>query len=229
MNGALPLFAFDVGLIIGIVIVIIAVLGQVLTKLKEAQQPPPQQRRPQPQVRPPQAGAGGGAGGGKPNPLEDEIRQFLRGAAERRGPAAEKRPQQVSPPRPAQPRPAASRSPTPVEAEVVTAEAGGLREQLEAKESRRLVSSLDADMAEADDKMDSHVHEVFDHQLGTLGRTPSASGPAPAAPPSSPKGTATPLPQTAAAGLAAMFASAENIRTAVLVNEILQRPEHRWQ
>jgi hypothetical protein len=36
------------------------------------------------------------------------------------------------------------------------------------------------------------------------------------------------LPSTAAAGLAAMLASPGDLRQAILLSEILARPEHRW-
>ena len=37
------------------------------------------------------------------------------------------------------------------------------------------------------------------------------------------------MPPTAAAGLAALFASAQTVRQAIIIHEILQRPEQRWQ
>lgn len=239
MNGAFPLLALDVGMIIGIVIVIIAVLGQILSKLKEVQQPPPQQqRRPQPPVRPPRAGgAAGGAAPGKPNPLEDEIRQFLRGAAERRAAPGAERPKPIGPPRqqrPPQPAPVAERPPLsplrPEEPEVVVAEVSSLSEPLGREEFAELPSAIKSKVAQADDKMESHLHEVFDHKLGTLDKGSAMTGGlAQSKPPGEPEPAGAPLPTTAAAGLAAMFATVENIRTAVLVNEILQRPEHRWE
>ena len=36
------------------------------------------------------------------------------------------------------------------------------------------------------------------------------------------------MPATSAAGFAALLADADSIRQAIILNEILQRPEHRW-
>ena len=73
--------------------------------------------------------------------------------------------------------------------------------------------------------MSGHLHEAFDHQLSSLAGTPGDSAKAvEVAEPDQ----ITPLPSTAAAGLAAIFANADTVRQAILINEVLQRPEHRW-
>ena len=212
MNGLLPIVADieDVlGFVVMVVFVIIAVVSQIMGKLREAQQ---QQRGP-------------GQAPKRPKPLEDEIRQFLRGAMEKRG-GPRQRPQQGGRPRPAAPGPAD----VAVEAEVVAVEPLGLREQLEAQKPRKLGSSLGEEVARADDEMASRLHGVFDHKLGSLeGRSGDAARQPSVAQPQSPKDQITPLPTGAVAGLAAVFANAESIRQAVLIQEVLQRPEHRWE
>jgi hypothetical protein len=79
-------------------------------------------------------------------------------------------------------------------------------------------------MAQADEKRVEHLQEVFGHQVGQLGdeATPtiasqesvSAEAPAVAAGP--------------AFDLVGMFGQPDKLRQAILLQEILQRPEHRW-
>jgi hypothetical protein len=71
---------------------------------------------------------------------------------------------------------------------------------------------------------------VFDHNLSQLesvaGETaapPVAAEPAELAEP-----TIADIPITSAAGLAALLASTESVRQAIVLNEILHRPEERW-
>ena len=193
-------------ILVMIVFVVVTVLSQVLGKFREAQKQGQQPAQP-------------GDAPKRPKPLENEIRQFLRGALERPGGRGAKGP--AKPARPAQ---------AAVEAEVVAAEPVGLRERLEARQPRTLDSSLGQDVAaQADSKMASRVQSVFDHKLGTLEGRPGGAASQPAVTEAqSPQDQITPLPSTAAAGLAAMFSNAQNIRQAVLIQEILQRPEHRW-
>jgi len=70
---------------------------------------------------------------------------------------------------------------------------------------------------------------VFDHQItaleGVSGESAQVTQPEETL---TPEDTITPVPATAAAGLAAMFADPGDLRQAILINEILQRPEHRW-
>ena len=76
MNGVL-LLAFDIGdvfgLVLGILFVIFAVFGQLITKWQEKQKGPQRPGGPRPGAAP------------KRKPLEDEIGQFLRDAVKGRG------------------------------------------------------------------------------------------------------------------------------------------------
>ena len=73
------------------------------------------------------------------------------------------------------------------------------------------LGGLSASVDEADERMDEHLHKVFDHTLGQLG---SKTEPEPA-------------PQ-AAAGYANFLRSRKSIREAIILSEIINRPEHRW-
>jgi len=80
-------------------------------------------------------------------------------------------------------------------------------------------SRLGADVGQADDKLEDRLHETFDHDLGRIhddtvtddlgvGRPGRAPG--------------------MADEIAGMFRSPKSIRQAIILNEILNRPEHRW-
>jgi hypothetical protein len=77
--------------------------------------------------------------------------------------------------------------------------------------------------------MAGHLQNVFDHPVSSLAATLGDSAKPPAVDEAeSPEDQITPLPSAAAAGLAALFANADSVRQAILINEVLQRPEHRW-
>jgi len=226
MNAFAPLVA-DVGdllgILVGILFVIIAVVGQLIAKWREMQEAG---RR-----------APGGVVPGPPKregPLEDEIGDFLREAAARRAGRRAQPARQPGPPPPRATRrqppkpPPARPSEKPLEAELVEP-VGQLRGRLVTREPRALPSQLGQEAAHADDRMAGHLHSVFDHQVGALVGTPGDSAKFPSLQEAqSLKDQITPMPSTSAAGLAALFANADGVRQAILINEILQRPEHRW-
>lgn len=218
MIGFLPLIA-DVGDVIGIVVFIVigllSVVSQIMNKAKEDKQkagPPPGQRQ-RPQARPQQ----------QQRTLANEIDQFVQQASQRRAEGsrqqAPRRPAAPQPRTPAQPRTAAQPlvEAVPVELlEPMSEESGGLGPQrLGALGSHRLESRLE----QADENMEEHVHQAFDHKLGQLGRTPDAT---------ERKSDPAAIPPLAAAGLAAMLTDPANVRQAIILSEILQRPEDRW-
>ena len=73
-------------------------------------------------------------------------------------------------------------------------------------------------------RIEKRVKHKFDRQLGNLSQrtdgTKSQSEPS-----EETQGT---FPATSAAGLAALLSDTDEIRRAVVLNEILQRPTHRW-
>lgn len=78
-------------------------------------------------------------------------------------------------------------------------------------------SRLGQEVALADDRMDARLHKAFDHNVGQL---------------SSRQETTDALPAASARSLAddvrQALRSQTSVRNAVVLNEILQRPEHRW-
>jgi hypothetical protein len=131
------------------------------------------------------------------------------------GGAAAAAPRQVpkEPPRMRPPRRAAAGRPQSV-AEHVAAHVGAAVEQI-----RQEVSDLGEAVITADREFDVQLQQKFDHQLGSLrshSLAPAADQPA--------KQPAT----TPASEIAAMLASPAGVRQAIIVNEILRRPDERW-
>jgi hypothetical protein len=80
-------------------------------------------------------------------------------------------------------------------------------------------SQLGADVGQADDKLEDRIHEKFDHDLGRIHDDTVTDD----------MGTRRPgrVPRTAGE-IAEMFRSPKSIRQAVILSEILNRPEQRW-
>jgi hypothetical protein len=76
---------------------------------------------------------------------------------------------------------------------------------------------------QADEAMEDHLHAVFDHQLGSL-RRPDGSRPA-----SEPVERVQPdLGAMEIAALVTMLRNPQTARQAMVLSEILSRPDHRW-
>jgi len=195
-----------------IVIIVISVVGQMIARLRRPQQPRGGLAQPRRPV------------GGR---LEEQIEAFLRRAAGQRG---------VEQPRPAgagaEPLAPAER---PVQAEVVGEEPLGSRIRERVKEDlntgnfARRASQLGDRVAQADEQLDQRLHQVFDHEVSRLAGSPGESAAAPGVEePTSPEDRLGTMPPTAAAGLAALLSNAQSVRQAIVINEILRRPEDRW-
>ncbi len=220
-----PLLAIDVGGIIGVIVVIIMVItaiGNIIAKITEEQKKA--QRRPRAQQQPrPQAGADGGGGGG----IGDEITEFLRRAAQGQG--AEPQPPQAAPPPPRPVRQRPSVAAQPVEAEIVAEDRGSraVGAGIDTSKFDRRDRQLGDEVIDADQVLDERVHDVFDHDISDLAQT---RGTAESATPSKAASKRrTEIPPTAAAGFAAMLSNADNIRQAIIISEILNRPLDRWE
>jgi hypothetical protein len=188
-------------------------LGRMLAKGRQAQPPAGAPPRPQRPV-PPQ--------------VADEIGEFLRRANEHR--AAEQ-----PPPQPARPKPLPPVQ-QPVRAEVVAEVPVGtqvneqVKKYLDTQSFSRREEALGKEVAQADQQIDQHLHQVFDHSLSRLetvvGET--AAPPAAVESPEVADTTAPEIPATFATGLLALVTSPDSLRQAVILSEILHRPEERW-
>jgi hypothetical protein len=78
---------------------------------------------------------------------------------------------------------------------------------------------------QADEQMQSHLHQVFDHNLGSLASRGAASGSTTQSDQARQPGAG---PLLAPVGFAAMLANADTLRQAVVLQEILKRPVDRW-
>lgn len=168
--------------------------------------------------------------------MKDEVEEFLRRVAQLRQqaegqakaqPAAQppsKKSGQRPPPRPATrsaPPPRPTLAPEVVDAELaddsdrvarrVAADLHGAEEI--AEHVRHLGEQVDA----AQGKMDAHLHQVFDHQLGQLKQTAQAALP----PGDAPAGSTM-------SELMRLLRSPQSIRDAIILSEVLNRPEHLW-
>lgn len=161
----------------------------------------------------------------------DEIEKFLRQAAARRGGGQAQRPVQ-------QP------EIEYVEPEFVEPQTGQGR-HIQSSVSSRHVQASNYDQraaqrgmreSQADDMMDAHLHEKFDHKISNLsGETSKVAShyEDQGASPYTDDQDATPYIDDDVASdfvrdLVHMFRRPANIRQAIIMNEILQRPENRW-
>ena len=211
MISTFPLLAVGdwIGVVVFLVIIIISAISQAVGNKQQGQQRP--KPRPRPPVRPAQAGP-------KPqDPIAGELEEFLRRAA---GGKPAPRPQ-APPPVPVA-KPAVAR---PVVAKPVVAESLDELEEIET-----LAEDVSHSRFESQMGRQKRREARFDHQMGQLESTSSdeAAEVTVVVEPDESHDQAEALPSTAAAGLATMLASPGNLRQAILLSEILQRPEHRW-
>jgi len=223
------------------------------------QQPAPrpgQRRPPQPRGQPPMPAAG--RAGQQADPLRDQVEAFLRRArgqqqpnqpravqrppqppatdqievllddeamvVERRPLAAPLRPMN-QPAGPAQPPVARPRSPRPPRrpaeplgsgvAEHVTEHISAGSQSLTAHASR-----LGQRIVTDDEQFDVQLKAKFDHAVGTLASSRVEE---------SVQQAAAPAHVTPAAQIAALLANPEGVRQAIVLNEILRRPDEQWQ
>jgi hypothetical protein len=223
-----PLFAAlpagDIAeLVIGIIVFVVVILSKLVGMVNQ-QKPPVGAGQPKPPPKPAPRDA-----------LSNEIDDFLRRAAQRR-----QQNQSAGPPR----RPPAAERAKPIQrpaeqpasAEVVARPMGDEVERSlkkfteEKKQFEQRAARLGGEVAQADDKIEAHLKEKFSHRLGTLERQPGVTA-APLAPqPTTDAGAPTvTVSATAAAGFAALLTTADNIRQAVVLTEILNRPTDRWE
>lgn len=211
------------------VFIIIYLLNHLLAgkpdaaKQREAQQrrrvPPPE--RP---IRPQQAPQPGGQ-----SQINAEIEQFLKRANERRMEKARlASPARGAPKAP----PALSHAPLaeqaleiePMEQEFDAVEES-VRRHLGNRGFEQRAEHMGDDVEHADEEMEQHLKQVFDHRLGQFDTGVSGDS-------NASRNVEPPItradPLASAKALAGLLANQENIRQAVLLKEILERPIDRW-
>ncbi|MEN6457480.1 MAG: hypothetical protein ABFC63_00995 [Thermoguttaceae bacterium] len=162
--------------------------------------------------------------------VADEIDEFLRRAAQRRG-TAPGRPTAAKPPRV---QPSAPLTAQPVRADVAAKESpvGGkvtehVRKYLDAEGFTQRADHLGEEVSRADQEADQHLHQVFDHDVSNLAATPGETALAPAAV----EPTVETPPEvlgSLADGVLDVFSNPSSVRQAFVLGEVLRRPEDRW-
>ena len=194
-----------------LVMIIFALLSALIHALGKAMQPQRQGQR----NKPPERRVARDAR------VEAEIKEFLRRATAR-PPAGEPI---VAKPVQAEPVEAEVVGPTPVGGRVTE----HVRRRMDTSEFQQRTARLGAEVAQADDQMDARLQKKFGHEVSSLATQPGEAAVAPvideSALPAGPLPGVTPL---ASSTLAAMLADPDNVRQAVILSEILKRPDASW-
>jgi hypothetical protein len=171
--------------------------------------------------------------------MRDEVEEFLRRAAARRAQAEAKRraeaqqPVQLPPQRPAPiarpPLRQAMPSQLEPEVEIIEAEEADTGSRFTSSVAQHLrgttdiarhAPSLGAEVDQADDKLEARLQRTFDHKLGALKDTTTAA-PVKAT-------TQTSEALLASMNLTRLLTNSQSIRNAIILSEVLNRPESRW-
>lgn len=163
--------------------------------------------------------------------MSNEIEEFLRRAAVRRQQQAQQRqprpPQAMPPMRPTQLPPPEIQilEPEIIEAQPARTEgvAAHVAHHLDTREYSERASHLGEQVGLADDNLDEHLRQVFDHNVSRLGGALEDTSKAARQP-------AKPSAEQDSGGfdIAALLANPQNIRNAIILSEILNRPDDRW-
>jgi hypothetical protein len=160
--------------------------------------------------------------------MAKDIEEFLKMAAQRRRESASNAP--ASQPPPAQSRPPVKQqqkkpSKPPIlvgddDAETISQRresvAKHVQKHLDTSRLKKHAEKLGEEVGRADDKIEARLHEKFDHQIGQLTGKEIASADSPR------KSKASGTPKLS---LLKMLAAPENIQQAIIMSEILKRPE----
>lgn len=160
--------------------------------------------------------------------MAGDIEEFLRRAAQRRA-------QQQSPA--SKPKPQRTHQTARVEPEVIEAVevveladfagesvAEHVADHMQGNVFGERISHLGENVDQADDKMEQHLHSVFEHDLGQLGaRTATAADSI--LDDDSPGQQLVPVEPT---DYLALLQDPDSIRQAIILSEILARPTDRW-
>src|SRR5262245_37904428 len=179
--------------------------------------------------------------------MKDEVEDFLRRVAQMRAQAEaqargqQQRTVQKPPPKPQKQRPIQPQQPIQpparlvpaqpsayapaVEPEVIDAELAERADRVSRQVTEDMRGTeqiaehtrhLGEDVDSADEKLEAHLHQVFDHQLGRLKKSASESAA---------RGVEKPQPEMSLDEIQRLLRSPASIRDAIIMTEILRRPE----
>lgn len=186
----------------------------------------PQQR---PQVPPPRPDAAQAERPAGQQQLVGEIEEFLQRANQKRQEKVRrKQPAKAAakPAPPSPPKPARRLTQESHDFEVTTGQsvAEHVQKHLDTSRFGDRAEHLVDDIAKGDVVREAHRKQVFEHQLGRLADTSTrAAQPAPP-----PVVLTAAEAEAAAVPLAALLANPQSLKQAIVLNEVLARPEHRW-
>lgn len=217
--------------LIPLVFFIIYAINQLLSGNKK-QPPLPRipRRNPEPErprrseASPPPTSPPAGSGQSQ---LNAEIEQFLKRAEQRRSQSARREPPAKRPPeiperRPAPAEPARNLEPAPQRE--LSSVALSVEQHMGQRGFRQRVEHLADDITRADEQMEEHLKQAFGHRVGTLGD----ANPGSMTPATDVAATTEVETSAVAMALAKALSNPQSIRQAVVLQEILVRPEHRW-
>jgi hypothetical protein len=205
----------EIVFVVIVLFILVPLIGVVASKMREISQQQQQPGRPMAQ--------------GDTRRIQEQIDEFLRRASQRAG-----QPQQPKPPPPAKPA-------VPVAVEVLEDDQVGsgvdqqVQRYLDTSEFRRRSEALGGEVVQADEQFTQQVRKAFSGEVGRLSsrRGQSATAPevdeaevvaAPQGIDAAARPTLDALPD-AGSGLAELLGSSDNITHAVIMYEILNRPE----
>ncbi|MBP87793.1 MAG: hypothetical protein CMJ64_13900 [Planctomycetaceae bacterium] len=161
--------------------------------------------------------------------MAGDIEEFLRRAAQRREGKSDPPPQQ---------RPQPRREPQVLEAEVIDeveivqpnilrgdSVSEHVSEHIETSDVAERLSHLGETVDAADDRMEDHLHEYFEHDLGQLGARTSIAEDSTLDDDGPVLEEVTTSPES---HFVQMLSDPSSIHDAIILSEILNRPEDRW-
>jgi hypothetical protein len=219
MNALVPLLAAAVNpdvvvkIVVLLLIFVVPAIGRLLATIRQMKQPPVGRPRPARPVAP---------------DVAEEIEEFMRREANRRNTQGTQ--------------PASAPTPTPPAAEPLRAEVvaeppvGGqveehVKKYLDAEDFSRRSQALGEEVTQIDRDIGEHLHEVFDHQVSRLEVVPGEAAAPPTAAEPAELAEAAPVAAVVppvASGVLDLVNSPESLVQAIILNEILHRPEERW-
>lgn len=149
-----------------------------------------------------------------------ELSDFLRRAAAKRAQASS-RPPQLAPAKPEAAKPRKRKKPESAEPSRPPEERLSERRALPTLDTRAIEDRSSQFGTRSGEQLGDRVREVFDRQLGLLAAD-SEKAPAAAPPPTAE------LQSSVAVEMSALLRDSQTLRGAIILNEILTRPEHRW-
>jgi hypothetical protein len=236
MLDNLPLIAAGewIKLVIFAVFFIIWVVNNLRKALAQAQ-PPKGGRVPRPNVLPPDADLQPQERPPQQQQLAGEIEAFLKRASEKRREKKVRKPAEVkktvASPKPA-PQPAQRLMQSDADAQgfelrSTQSVADHVQQRLDTRIFGERAAHMVDDLAKQDAEREAHRKQVFDHQLGRLADT-SVAAVIPSQAEAGQAATGAGSTAITPASIAALLANPENVKQAIVLNEILTRPERYW-